>query len=295
MFIVGAAKSGTTSLAHYLDQHPQIFITPIKEPFYFVQGTGIETYEEYLDLFQGAGAADVIGDASTGYLFEEGAAKRINESFGGSKVIIMLRDPVEMAFSYWQYMFLIGNESKSFEEAISEEARRYRSTEEFRKQAVRWWASYLYLERASYYLQLKAYLETFGPERVRVCIFEEFYKDPKTACRELFTFLGVDERFIPKFKKVNEGGEMRSLFLRYLRNREFPLLKKITPITWRYKARGFLLRLNIRKGKKSRMSPFTRERLIAYFRDDVRNVEHLLGRPITQWQSSEGYRTEQPT
>ncbi|MCR4288476.1 MAG: sulfotransferase, partial [Deltaproteobacteria bacterium] len=168
-FIVGAAKCGTTSLADNLKQHPQIFISPRKEPFYFVKDAriGYKDFNEYMALFKNAGDAIAIGEASTGYLFEESAPYEIKKHFPDAKIIVILRNPVDMAYSHWRHMCVVGNEAKTFEEAISERERKYRKTENFKRKVVDWWATYLYLERALYYNQIKRYFDVFGRDRVR--------------------------------------------------------------------------------------------------------------------------------
>ncbi len=282
-FIVGAAKSGTTSLAHYLGQHPDVFISPVKEPCYFVRDAGLADYDQYLSLFKRAGGARAIGEASTGYLYEECAPGWLHEHFPEAKVIIILRNPVDMAFSYWQYMQVIGNESKSFKEAISEKERAYRRTDNFKLSCVNWWASYLYLERALYSEQVKRHLDIFGTEKVRVYIFEEVFSDLPYYCKDIFEFLGVDPHFVPKFDVVNEGGQVRFQLLKNIRNRQYPILRNLLPLRHRERIRRFLLKINLSKNHKVRMNPQTRSRLEAFFQEDIGKLERLLSREIPQW------------
>lgn len=282
-FIVGAAKCGTTSLANNLRQHPQIFMSPRKEPFYFVKDAGYKDFNEYMALFKSAGDAKAIGEASTGYLFDEDAPSAIKKQFPDAKIIIMLRNPVDMAFSYWNYMHIIGNESKSFEEAVSELERNYRKTEDFRRTSLGWWASYLYLERALYYSQVKKYFDVFGKEKVRVYILEEFMNNQKGSYRSIFEFLGVDEDFTPDFKKSNEGGELRSEFIKKLLLVKHPFLKRLMPVDYRAKIKDFFLNINIKKGNKPELNPETRKKLEAFFREDMDKLEDLLDRTIPAW------------
>ena len=282
-FIVGAAKSGTSSIADNIGQHPDVFMSPAKEPFYFVSDYGFDDFDEYLALFRRAGGAKAIGEASTGYLFDERAPHAIHERFPGARIIIVLRDPVEMAYSYWRYMHIIGNESKSFEEAISDRERSYRKTGEFRRKALNWWASYIYLERAMYCGQVKRYLDVFGRDRVRVYIFEEFFRDQSKSYRDLFAFLGVDVNFTPDGSIKNEGGAVRYGFLKDIVNSRYPVLKRLVPMRLREKIRMELMRLNTKRSEKTPMNPETRRHLEGYFRQDIRDLEGLLGRRIKAW------------
>ena len=112
-FIVGGVKCGTTSLAAALNKHPKIFIPSEKEPHFFATDVGFKRSEEYLRLYRDASNAIALGDASTGYLYDANAGRRIREFDPNSKVIIMLRNPADAAFSLWQYMQVNGNETMS--------------------------------------------------------------------------------------------------------------------------------------------------------------------------------------
>lgn len=282
-FIAGAAKSGTSTLAYNLSQHPDIYISPVKEPFYFVCDAGLTDFDEYMSLFQDAGNAKAIGEASTGYLFEETAPLAIHKLFPEAKIIIILRNPVDMAFSYWRFAQVIGNETKSFEEAVSDKEREYRKTEEFKRMAVDWWATYIYLDRALYYRQVKRYMDVFGRDNVRVYIFEHFFKFPEESYKDIFSFLGVDVNFTPDYSVKNEGGEVRFRLLKKLRERKNPILKRFFPVAVRIKMKDFLLDINMKRGKKVILNPDTRMRLNAFFRNDIKELENLLGCTISEW------------
>ena len=286
-FIVGAARSGTSSLAYNLGQHPDIYISPIKEPFYFVSDFGLNDFDEYISLFKDAGDARAIGEASTGYLFDEHAPVAIHELFPDAKIIIILRNPVDMAFSYWRFTQIAGNESKSFEEATSDEERRYRKTEEFKRKALNWWAMYLYIERAMYFSQVKRYFDIIGRCKVRVYIFEDFIKRIEELYKELFAFLDVDANFTPDYSVKNEGGDIHSQFLKKLRDRKYPFIKNIFPVTFRVKLKSRLLDINRKKDEKIIMNTETRRRLEVFFEEDIRSLEQLLGYSIEAWKKKE--------
>lgn len=286
-FIVGSAKSGTTSLAHYIGQHPDAFMCPLKEPHYFSSAFGssdfgLNNLDEYLLLFRKAGDATAVGEASTSYLFDVASAEAIYETFPRSKVLVILRNPTEMAFSHWQHMSLNGNESKMFEEAISESERKYRKTEEFKHSVSGWWASYFYLERAMYWAQVKRYMDVFGSDNVKVWIFEEFFAKPEESCRDVFSFLNIDPSFTPDCLVVNRGGVPRFQLLKSQINRKHPTLKRFFPLTVRNRIRMAVQQLNTKKGYQA-MNPDTRNKLEGFFRDDIEKLEKLLGREIPAW------------
>lgn len=280
-FIVGAPKCGTTSLAANLAQHPEVFMPSVKEPFYFVRGVRCEDFDEYIALFQGAGGAKAVGEASTGYLVDEDAARRIKEAFPDARIIIILRNPVDMAYSHWRHVTISGYETKPFEEAISDGERAYRKTAEF-KGSVFWWPNFLHLEKALYSAQVKRYLDAFGRERVKVLIFEDFVRDQRRHYQELFSFLGVEPSFVPDFRVRNEGGQVRFSALNRVRDRKYPLLRRLVPVRGRVFLRETFRRLNTKTGK-SEMAPATRRRLEEFFKEDIAGLERLLGREIAAW------------
>ena len=284
-FIVGAAKSGTSSLANYIRQHPDVFMPSVKEPFFFVPDIGFDDYDEYISLFRKAGNAKAIGEASTGYLFHRHAASAIYERFPHAKNIIILRNPVEMAFSYWRYTSTHFDESLSFEDAICASEREIRMSDRFRKSCTDWWGNYVYIERGMYSHQVKRYMDVFGRTNVKVYIFERFIKSPKMMCRDVFDFLGVKSDFVPVFRVVNEGGESRFQLLRKLRNRRYPLLHAIFTSKFRMKVGGFTRELNTKRGERVMLNPTTKGLLDGIFRDDVEKLESILGYRIEEWRS----------
>jgi hypothetical protein len=288
-FIVGASRSGTTSLANYLGQHPDIYLSPVKEPSHFIKDypVAVHNYDEYLSLFKDAGNARAIGEASTAYLFDPDAAHAIHERFQDSKIIIILRNPIDMAVSLWRYLVLNGNETKSFEDAITPKEREYRKTEEFKKSCASWiWCpAYLYIERALYFNQVERYIKVFGRDHVKIYIFENFAQSPVKICQDIFTFLGVDNNYVPIVKILNESGELRFPMIKKLTDRLYTVLEPLLPLGLIIKL-GKLRRIIITDNqKKTLINPFTRKTLEAIFRDDISKLESLLGYEIREWRS----------
>jgi hypothetical protein len=284
-FIVGAARSGTTALANYIGQHPDIYVSPVKEPCYFLPDYGVDNYGEYLTFFSKAGSAMAIGEASTGYLFDLHAARGILGRFPDAKIIIILRNPVDMALSLWQFMTVNGSESKSFKNAISPEERRYRKTDQFKKECASWswWANYIYIERALYFNQVKMYIDAFGRDQVRIYIFENFIRSPVKTCQDLFNFLKVDSSFVPKCRILNEGGELRFLIIKKLIDRFYPSLRPLLPIGIRTKLAALVQSIITNKKKKSSIHPDTRKALEDMVRNDIAMLESELGYQIDEW------------
>ncbi|MGQ9662575.1 MAG: sulfotransferase domain-containing protein [Kiritimatiellia bacterium] len=125
--IVGAPKAGTTSLFDYLGQHPEVYTPPVKEPCFFSSGLPAFTHDlaEYEALFAGQTTQTAIGEASTTYLYDPDAARRIHDLLPEARIIIMLRNPAERAYSEWAYNALqLACEPLSFEAALEAEEER---------------------------------------------------------------------------------------------------------------------------------------------------------------------------
>jgi len=288
--VVGAARAGTTTLHSYLHQHPEIFLPDVKEPCFFVFDGDENKYvngkfafavrdiSSYEKLFLKAGRDQVTGEMSTPYLYlYEKAIKTIKKYFDASgeiKIVIMLRNPVDRAFSQYAWRVRDGREPLSFEEAINAESERKKENYSF---------DYFYLDRGYYYHQLKAYIENF--RSLYLILFEDFEKDPNRILRELCLFLGVDEEFI--FKNVaaqNESAVPKSKSLSRLVTTESKLKYKLWygfPDPVRKRIRTLFSKMNA--GSKISMNPETREKLVEIYREDILKLQKLIGRDLTHW------------
>lgn len=221
--IVGTAKAGTTSLHSYLAQHPEIFMAQKKEPQFFAcqeanytfAGPGDQAFlntqvtrdwVSYLGLFESATSYPVRGEASTWYLYEPTAPRLIKESLPDVKLLAILRNPVDRAYSSFAHLRRDAREPLSdFEEALREEPRRV---------AAGWNPIWYYRELGLYAEQVARYSALFGADRVRVYLFEDLKRDPLGLCRELFDWLGVDSGFVPDVSvRKNVAGMPRIGFL----------------------------------------------------------------------------------
>lgn len=230
LFLVGAAKSGTTSVAEMLKQHKDVFVPYYKEPFFFIDDYGINSEKEYNQLYSSAAGYKFLVDASTGYLSDEKAPNRLFSYNPSCKILIILRNPIDFCFSYWKYMRANGLEKNDFSTAISDEIQSYRKSEEFRRSSEQWPDNYLYKERAKYYTQVKRYIDIFGRDSVKVILFEELISNQEII-NEIFEFLSLDNDGIVKLPKENASGEVRGFyhFLRFS-----PFLRGIKSVIKKY-------------------------------------------------------------
>lgn len=282
--IVGAARSGTTSLYRYLRQHPDVFLPDFKEPDFFVteeSARGVRTLAEYERLFRGA-TQRAIGEASVGYLLDPGAARRIRETLGpGTRIIALLRDPVEAAWSIWNHTVRTAGETLSFAEAIAAEPGRLSGAIPAPPGGAHP-RYYAYLERVRYAPQVRRFLDEFGPGGVHVAIHEEFFADPAPAYAAVCRFLGVDDGHRPPFDVHSPARAPRWRWLANVVSRRSawkgPL--KVLPPAVRNRIRHRLDAWNASAPASGGLRPEERAELRRVLDPDVRELERVLGRSL---------------
>lgn len=282
--IVGAAKCGTTSVYNYLRQHPDIFMPEWKEPAYFSPAAagGIQDLAAYSALFKQARPNQIRGEASVSYLAAAESAQRICEELGkDTKIIIFLRHPVDMAYSLWGHQVREGFETLDFKSALAAEAERLQKNEDQRL-GYSWVYDYAYKYRADYMPQIARYDERFGKDKVKIFIFEEFFKDDLPLFDELCAFLGVKTGFRPLATRHNVAGTVHSRKLRTLLVEPSVLknfLKLITPNSFRQRLRQKLENINRKDAPLPPIDPTIRYNLYQKFKPGITALESRLNRP----------------
>jgi hypothetical protein len=267
--VIGAAKGGTTSLHHYLRQHPEIFLTPVKETNFFwseAKGHGRRTAQslkEYEHLFDGANGRKAIGEISPQYLNSAGAAERIHRDLADVRLVVSLRNPAERAWSDYLGRVRILRETGSFEEAIQPG----RSC----------------LEWGFYGQRLARYYSRFSPERIHVILYDDFAADPRAVLRGLLSFLGVDPSHpVDTSMRHNAAGVPRSALLNRVLWRSAMALQAVTLSRWR--GSGIVASLLNRTYRKPPPFPAElRRRLVEVYRQDVLATEAMIGRDLSRW------------
>ncbi|AWW30605.1 hypothetical protein DN752_10990 [Echinicola strongylocentroti] len=214
LFVVGAAKCGTTSLHEYLNHHPEIWMSDVKEPHYF-SGVGTllhdntsEKARKHTTLIKEEGAYHALfkdgqshlyrGESSPSYLWDPSAAKKIAEYNPQSKIIILLRDPVKRAFSHFQMGIQAGFQKRMpFYEALQRDY----SLPDHEKG---WNKSHLYVELGFYYDQVMRYYNVLPTEQIKLIKFEDFVKDIHTGMEDLYKFLKVSPH---SFQQLDKEGQ----------------------------------------------------------------------------------------
>lgn len=297
LFIVGAPKCGTTSMNDYLAQHPEVFMPTSKEPHYFGSDLRytpgyIRDEAEYLSLFAAAGPGKkIIGEASTWYLFSQRAAEEIKAFSPDARIIIMLRNPVDMIYSlHGQRLYDCNEDIPDFADALEAEADRQRGLR--RPQAFQGSLDvYLYREVGKYASQVQRYLEVFGRERVHFITFEELTRDTAGAFQRTCEFLDIDPTIQVDFQIKNQMKRLRwpvlGRFMRVPPTVGRWLFRSLTPLTVRRRLYDFVWNLNVRVERRQPMSPDVARRLYREFAPDIQRLSALLGRDLTAWSRPE--------
>ena len=302
-FIVGAAKSGTTSLYHHLKQHPEIYLSPIKEPNFFSTDIKIENFspayrkrttfvdnsyfnttplkeiqlsfirnsQQYAKLFQAVTNEKIICEASTSYLYASEAARNIFEFNPTSKILIILRNPMERTFSHYLMAVKYGFTALNFRQALEKD---------LASPNKGWGQSELFIELSLYYEQLKRYFNIFPKNQIKIILFEEFISHQEQTIKEIYRFLSINPQYytnldkknaaeIPKFPKTNKL--LTDIGIKQL------VLKAINDKT---KQR---LKSHLFSKKKNQLSQTDKTFLLSFFKEDIKKTSKLIGIDLSHW------------
>ena len=291
--IVGAAKSGTSSLHNYLNQHPEVFMPSfnkegmkVKEPRFLIKDlvenrlhNGVWNWEEYQSLFDKVTDEKAIGESTVLYLyyFKE-AIKNIKYRLDEDvKIIIMLRNPVDRAFSAYTHVARSVKEQLSFEEALGIEHERLELDSTLTPMVM-------YKDMGLYYNMVKAYFDNF--EDVHIIMYEDFKSDTEKVVKKTLEFLGVDSRVsLDTESRYNVGGKSwKTPLLKYFFMQD-NLVKKVFRMIFsfslRKKVRIFLE--SILKQNAKPINTKTRKNLVMFFKEDVSRLEQLLQINLKHW------------
>lgn len=217
-FIVGAPKSGTTALCKYLSRHPQIFIPAEKELRYFNSNDPVFTLEKYLNFFRD-GQKMICGEGTPSYLRSETAAARIYEFNPEAKIIIMLREPVALLYSFHAQLLWDGSseDETDFLKALNleNERRAGRCIPEKCSNVEK----LFYRNVVQFTAQIKRYLRYFDKSKIHIIIFDDFVNKTDESYREVLRFLEVEYSFTTTFNSTNSRKKVRSYFLQDLYKR----------------------------------------------------------------------------
>jgi hypothetical protein len=293
--IVGAQKSGTTSLYNYLKQHYEVFMPErLKEPKFFVSpifkkinhnqplwvnfmSNTMFEWQDYLELFEKVQKEKAIGESSVTYLYYyKTAIILIRKYLGNIKIIISLRNPVDRAFSAYLHLRRDNRENISFKKTLKEEDRRKKNYPPL----------YHYTSIGFYYHQVKAYLDNF--DQVKIYLFDDLKKDTLSLVKDMYGFLGVDTSFTPDVSiRYNVSGIPKNKFIhKFLREQNIlkSIVKSVVKTLVPYKERRKIIeKIKMKNLQKPQMKPETREYLKNLYRKDILKLQDLIKRDLSHW------------
>jgi hypothetical protein len=291
-FIVGAPKSGTTAMYEYLRTHPDLFLPERKELRFFGRDLEIRdrptlSAEEYGAHFAGAGPTQRIGTAYVWYLFSRLAAEEIQQYAPDARIVVMLRNPVDMLHALHAEHLSNGNEDiVDFTAALDAEPERRRGERIPPHAHLPQGLWYSMVPR--YAEQLERYHARFGRDRIHTILYDDFSRDVPSAYRAVLRFLDVPEDWRPaSFDVINASHRTRSERLRHFLARppELPrrMIRSVVPGPVRRSLYERAKRLNEAQAVRAPMPPATRERLRGLFREEVERLSQLLNRDLGAW------------
>jgi hypothetical protein len=297
LFIVGAAKSGTTSLYQYLNQHPDIFFPNVKEPNYYSKAEShnpaaylkprkgkfyhekiIRERDVYFSLFDEAENQSILADSSPSYLWDENAANNIYKDFPKTKIIILLRNPVQRVFSHFLMDLKDGTQKeRSFKQALLNDKAQNPKI---------WGKAHLYTEISLYTEQVKRYYETFSKENVKIILYEDFIKNTEKILSDICLFLSIDPNVVKTidFNKIHNPyvipkNRISKLLLTY--KNKLGLVKLLVPKAIKEYLNKELL---FKSADKPELSIEDKKHLYNIFQKDILELEKLTDLDLSVWE-----------
>jgi len=288
--VIGAPKAGTTTLNDALSQHPQIYMSPVKEAGFFwaynqpidflapgalnLRNRVVTDLKTYQELFKHVAGQKAIGESSVRYLASPQSPGLIRQFIPSARLIVSLRHPADRAFSEFGHQLRDGIEPcKSFAEAIEQERRGERDH----------WMACRYLHLGFYARSLKRYLEYFDRAQLHISLLEDLQSGPDDLMRNLFRFLEVEDTFTPDLShKHNVSGVIRNPALRFVWTRSKEIragLRRFLPPQFRHAASEWIIQDLVKL-------PFPadlRSELTEYYRQDILQLQDLIQRDLSHW------------
>lgn len=297
--VLGAMKSGTTALHHYLSQHPDIYLPRKQEPSYFsfpgtspnfrgpgdlrasINTNAITDARSYEALFDEARPGQVRGEVSPVYLYWPPTARNIHAQAPDVRLIAILRDPTDRAYSSYMHAVREGREpADSFAQALELEPERIREN---------WGFIWRYRDLGRYAVQLRRYLDLFPAHRLRIVWYEDLQADPVALCQSLYRFLGVDDLHVPDVSvRWNPSGVPRSRTVQRLTRTNGwlrPAAQLIAPAVGADRLRRLATRVQRVNLRRVPARPEERQSLRGALDADVAELEQLLDRNLDHWRT----------
>ncbi|MHC4757050.1 MAG: sulfotransferase family protein [Planctomycetota bacterium] len=291
-FIVGQPRCGTSALHTFMAQHPDIYMSPAKEPHHFCKDIiqqsddfyGHKEYylkyrslEDYMALFSDITNETIIGESTANYLYSKVAAEEIFNFNPDAKIIAILREPVDFLYSWYGYLFSrLQENAESFEKAIELEAARKNGNQI--TQTIEAPCRLFYSERIKYYEQLKRFYDIFPKENIKIIIFDDFQADNEVVYKQILSFLQLDTDFDADFSKVNvrKNPRFRKLNQIILHPGIVKPLKVIIPSSVRAKMTRMVHKLFYNQKQPQPLGEDFKKQLMLKFKPEVAKISDFL-------------------
>jgi hypothetical protein len=291
--IIGAAKSGTTTLYNSLKQHPDIYFSPLKEPHFFSHGlsgdtqVAVERYgkyqspitdlDTYKSLFDDVSDEIAIGEASTSYLIHPDAAERIKQHIPDAKLIAILRNPVDRAYSAFLMKYRIQKKDMTDSQKL---------LEDFKEEVKQ---AYGENNTGLYHRKIQKYLEFFDESQLKVIAFKKFQVDFEPVIQDIFSFLNVKpDVSVEKPSVRNKGGVPKNKLvfntLEQLRQGFNSTVRPLIPeplVDRMYNS--YTMMRNRTLDKPPELLPEVRHDLLMFYRDDILQLQEMLKQDFSMW------------
>ncbi|MEC4983987.1 MAG: sulfotransferase [Oscillatoria sp. PMC 1068.18] len=287
--IIGVQKAGTTSIYDYLQAHPQVYMSPIKEINFFEEDwenadeetkakkpNGINSWEKYCQLFAAAQDELALGEASPNYLFKsENSAANIHFYLPDVKMVAILRNPVERAYS--DYLMHV-RDAIGKPKSLVEQAQNVPLTS-------------FTIRKGFYSEQLKYFFAKFKREQIQVYLYDELVKNPVAMMQNMYSFIGVDNNFVPDISAKKQVAQVpKSTTVNQLLRGKNPfrtvvssVLKPIVTPEMRQKIRSQLIKMNSADKQAMPLSPAERQVLRNLYREDILKLQDLIDKDLSNW------------
>jgi Sulfotransferase domain len=293
-FIVGAPKCGTTALYEYLRPHPNVFMSPVKEPHFFATDLGeypfVRTWEEYTALFQESTDRHLaVGEASVYYLRSSVAIQKIHQFNPEARIIAMFRNPVDMVYSLHSQLLYWSHEVETdFETAWRLQSRRRQGLDLPSRSKGAFLVQYEDVGRFG--TQVERLLSVFPPNQVKLILYDDFTRSPQRIYDETIEFLRIPHDGRSDFPRINENKRARVTWIRDLIRKPPPALRRVYRGVKEAVGGGGLdvlksrmVDLNTVRERRPPLSPAFRSELVETFRDEVALLSRIMNRDLSHW------------
>lgn len=296
--VIGAGKSGTTSLYEYLNDHPEVFMSQVKETnFFALEGEelidsnedpeqmhhypwSVTEYGAYQELFADVTNEKAVGEVSPMYMYSDKAALSIKERLPKVKLIAILRQPVDRLYS--RYMHLARENrtpTSKFEDALDENSI--------------WWKRNDLVQEGFYHSHLNKYFELFPKDQIKIVLYEDFRSEPKQVLKEIYDFIGVDSNYLPNVEtEFNVSGLIKNKNIDYLIGQNSMVkqwIQSISPPITSYlssnkQVKAWTNKMRNKNLNRPSLSQELKGKINEIYKNEIDNLQSLINRDLTHWQ-----------